>query len=373
MSLVATTAFGLEAIVKRELEGLGFADLQVSDGMVEFQGDFKAVARANLNLRSADRIYVKIGEFKALTFDELFEGVKALPWSDWIPADGVFPVTGKAVKSILHSVPDCQAITKKAVVESLKKKYGLSIFPENGAAYMIRVALHKDIASLLLDTSGEALHRRGYRLQGVEASLKETLAAALVQLSFWEPGRLLLDPFCGSGTIPIEAALIGREIAPGLLRSFAAEKWGCSPAAPWQEERELARSRIKPLSEPLIEASDMDSEAIAVSEANARRAHVTDDIHFTRKMLNELWIDREYGIVICNPPYGERMGELRDARQNYFDLGRIFRKKTGWSVYVITPDWDFERRFGAVAERKRKLFNGGMEVTYYQYFGRKPK
>ncbi|MDD2282878.1 MAG: class I SAM-dependent RNA methyltransferase, partial [Eubacteriales bacterium] len=306
IQLIATAAFGLEAVVARELRNLGYTDLEVENGRVLFAADLAAIPRTNLWLRSADRVQLLLGEFAARSFDELFEGTKALPWEDWIPEDGEFPVQGKSIKSQLHSVPDCQAIVKKAVVERLKQKYKVQWFQETGPRYSIQVALLKDRATLTIDTSGAGLHKRGYRVEAGQAPIKETLAAALVQLSHWQPQRLLLDPFCGSGTILIEAALIGDNIAPGLTRRFAAEDWPQLGRAMWQEARNEASGAIE--DNPLkLQGSDIDERIIATARQNADNAGVADKIHFQRRELAQVRSSVKYGCLITNPPYGERL------------------------------------------------------------------
>jgi len=372
VELIATATFGLEAVVKRELQNLGYGDVNVSDGRVDFAGDLKAVPRANLWLRSADRVLLKVGEFKASTFDELFEKTKVLPWSDWIPPDGRFPVNGKSIKSRLFSISDCQAIVKKAVVESLKRKYTVEWFPETGLEFVIQVALLNDVATLTLDTSGEGLHKRGYRREAGEAPLKETLAAALVELSYWRKDRLLLDPFCGSGTIPIEAALIGRNIAPGLNRSFASESWPALDRNLWKEARVEAFRAIDNGAAIRILASDVDPQAVTIARENAAEAGVEDCVEFAVKPLREVALPGKYGIVITNPPYGQRIGAKKELGKLYQDMGKIIGVDPTWSVYVLTADENFESFYGARADRKRKLYNGNIKVDYYQFYGKRP-
>lgn len=369
--LIATAAFGLEAVVARELRSLGFDELRVENGRVFFVTDLAGIARANLWLRSADRVQLCMGEFVARTFDELFERTKALPWEDWIPADGEFPVQGKSVKSQLFSVSDCQAIVKKAVVERLKQKYAVEWFQESGARYSIQVALLKDRVTLTIDTSGAGLHKRGYREEAGEAPIKETLAAALVQLSHWNWGRLLLDPLCGSGTILIEAAMIGDNIAPGLTRRFAAEDWGVMGKSLWNQARAEASAAIQD-NPMLIQGSDIDGRVLALARANADNAGVGDKIHFQRRALSEVQSSRKYGCVITNPPYGERLEDISSVLKLYKEMGRIFAPWDTWSVYVITSNQDFEKQYGRKADKKRKLYNGRIECDYYQYIGPPP-
>ncbi len=371
INLVATAAFGLEAVVARELRNLGFQDLQVDNGRVLFPSDLAGIARANLWLRSADRVQLNMGEFEARSFDELFERTKALPWEDWIPCQGEFPVQGKSIKSQLHSVPDCQAIVKKAVVERLKQKYKVQWFEETGPRYSIQVALLKDVATLTIDTSGVGLHKRGYREGAGGAPIKETLAASLVQLSHWQPGRLLLDPLCGSGTILIEAALLGDNIAPGLTRRFAAEDWELLGRDLWTKIRAEASAQIQ--DNPLeLQGSDSDGGVLAQARANADNAGVGDKIHFQRRDLGEVRSSYKYGCIITNPPYGERLGDSARVKLLHREMGRVFAPWDTWSIYVITSNQDFEREFGRQADKKRKLFNGRIQCDYYQFIGPPP-
>ncbi len=372
INLIATSTFGLEACVKREAIRLGFENIKTYDGRVEFTGDESTIAKANLWMRFASKILIKVGEFKAVTFDELFEGTKALDWGSWITEDGKFTVTGKSVKSTLFSVSDCQAIVKKAVVEKLKQKYHVPWFDETGAEYTIQVALLNDIATLTIDTSGSGLHKRGYRETAMIAPLKETLAAAMVDLSYWNKDRILLDPMCGSGTIPIEAALIARNIAPGLNRKFASEEWARIDNSIWKQERINAYKAINYDVMPKIYGSDMDAEAIEVAKENAIKAGVDDCIEFTVKPCQEVVLPGDYGCLITNPPYGERIGELKEVEDLYRSLGKIMATNPTWSSYVITSMEYFEKLFGRKADAKRKLFNGRIKIDYYQFYGPRP-
>lgn len=372
INLIATTTFGLEACVKREVINLGFSDVKTFDGRVEFTGDEADIAKANLWLRFASKVLIKVGEYKATTFDQLFEGAKALDWGEWITEDGKFTVTGKSVKSTLFSVPDCQAIVKKAVVEKLKMKYNVDWFDETGADYTIQVALLNDLATLTIDTTGGGLHKRGYRETAMVAPLKETLAAAMVDLSYWKRDRVLLDPLCGSGTIPIEAALIAKNIAPGLNRKFASEEWARIDKSIWKQARVEAYKAIDHDFTPVIYASDMDEEAIEVARENAIKAGVDDCIEFSVKPCQEATLIGDYGCMITNPPYGERIGELKEVEQLYRDMGELMRTNSTWSAYVITSMEYFESLFGRKADAKRKLFNGRIKIDYYQFFGPKP-
>jgi putative N6-adenine-specific DNA methylase len=373
ITLIATTSFGLEAIVKRELLALGYADLKVSPGKVEFPAALADIPKVNLWLRTAGRILLKMGEFSAVTFDELFEQTRALRWEEWITQDGKFTVTGKSVKSTLGSVRACQAIVKKAVVENLKSAYNITWFEETGAEFTIQVAMLNDKALLTIDTSGSGLNKRGYRTQAGKASLRETLAAAIVQLSFWTHERLLIDPMCGSGTIPIEAAMIGRNIAPGLRRNFAAEGWPAIRIRDWQLERGKAKSAV--LDRPSLEiiGYDLEQSNIEACKLNARKAGVAGDIQFQRKDLHDLWIDQQYGIVISNPPYGLKVGGFKEINKLYISINKIFKKKKGWSLYILTADKHFPDYFKrSRPDRVRKLYNGSLEVNLYQYFGARP-
>ncbi len=373
ITLIAITKFGLETVVKNEIKELGFEDLRVSDGKIEFEAQMIDIPRLNLWLRCADRVLIKIAEFKALTFDELFEKTKALPWENWIPADGEFPVNAKSVKSVLQSSKTCQSIVKKAVVDRLTDYHAVDWFPETGPLYSIQVSMRNDIAQLTLDTSGAGLHKRGYREDGGDAPLKETLAAALVKLSYWDKDRLLIDPLCGSGTILIEAAMIARNIAPGLKRSFAAEEWPLIESDVWQAARREAQDARLVNDELQIFGYDIDGASIKMARFNANKAGVSRNISFEQKDVKALWIDRQYGVLISNPPYGRRMANYRELNAIYISLNKTFRKKKGWSIYVLTADSKFPDYFKrARPNRVRKLYNGNIKVNYYQYYGEKP-
>ncbi|GED30025.1 class I SAM-dependent RNA methyltransferase [Brevibacillus centrosporus] len=372
VELIATATFGLESVVAEEVKALGYTDVQVENGKVTFTAEISAIARTNLWLRTADRVRLKIGEFQATTFDELFEKTKALPWADWITEDGTFPVEGKSVKSTLFSVPDCQAIVKKAVVESLKKTYKRDWFEENGPLYKIEVALLKDVATLTIDTSGPGLHKRGYRELIGTAPLKETMAAALIMLSRWKPDRVFMDPFCGSGTIPIEAALIGQNIAPGMNREFVSESWPAIPKSAWREARAETHDLARYDQKLEIIGTDVDEEILKIARTNALEAGVDDLIHFQRMDVRDIRTKKKYGYLICNPPYGERLGEWKQVSRMYGEMGKTFAALDTWSFYVITSDELFEEHFGRKASKKRKLYNGNMKVDYYQFFGPKP-
>lgn len=373
LELIATATFGLEAVVKREIEALGYKIVKSEDAKITYMGDERAIARSNLWLRSADRVLLKMGEFKALEFEDLFQQTKAIAWEEIIPADGKFTVTGTSVKSKLHSVPACQSIVKKAIVERLGSFYCIDRFEETGAEYTVKVTILKDRVTLTIDTSGAGLHKRGYRVSDVAAPIKETLAAAMVQLSFWKAGRLLVDPCCGSGTIPIEAAMIGRNIAPGLNRKFASQEWDIIPPEIWKEERKAAFEAIDYDADIRIEASDISGRAVEAALENAAEAGVDDCIEFKKMDMANLTAEEEGGIVITNPPYGERIGEKKQIEAIYRAYSEFYRKNPTWSLFMVTTDKEVENKiFGRPADRRRKLYNGRLEVCYYQFHGQKP-
>lgn len=372
IELIATAAFGLEAVVSRELKLLGYEEQKVEDGKVTFLADEAAICRTNLWLRTADRVLIKMGSFNATSFEELFQQTKALPWPDWLPENANFPVEGKSVRSQLFSVSDCQAIVKKAIVEKMKQKYKQSWFDENGPRYRIEVALLKDVATLTIDTSGAGLHKRGYRQLVGQAPLKETLAAAMIYLARWYHDRILVDPFCGTGTIPIEAALIGQNIAPGLHREFAAQKWPNMPESLWKQTREEAQSLLLKERKLRIIGNDIDDKALSLARYHACQAGVEEQIHFQRQPVAELHSRYKYGFVICNPPYGERIGEHREVEDLYKQMRQVMKPLDTWSFYVLTSHPEFERFFGRKADKKRKLYNGRIQCNYYQYFGPRP-
>ncbi len=365
-TLIATSAFGLESVVAHELAGLGYANTKVDTGRVVFEGDEYDIVRCNIKLRTADRLLIRMAEFRAVDFEELFQGTLAVPWEQVITADGKMHVTGKSIKSTLFSVPDCQSIVKKAVVEAMKRRYTASWFPEDGPVFKIEVALLKDVVTLTLDTSGNGLHKRGYRKGAGEAPLRETLAAAMVLLSRWKPDRILADPMCGSGTIPIEAAMIGRNIAPGINRSFIAEGWPLIPQKVWANVREEAREAIN-RDDFQILASDIDSRVFKKARENAENAMVGENILFQRKPLEEFSTKRKYGCIISNPPYGERMGEKSEAEAIYRTLGGLYEKLDTWSFYILSSHPDFQKCFGSGADKNRKLYNGKIKCYFYQY------
>ncbi len=370
--LIATTTFGLESVVTRELEGLGYSGTRTLDGKVYFSGDERDIARCNMWLRSADRLLIKVGEFPAPDFGALFDRTVDLPWSELLPVDATFPVSGRSVQSRLHAVPAVQGCVKKAIVESLKKKYNRFRFDETGAEFAIEVALLRDVATLTIDTSGEGLHKRGYREYAGPAPLRETMAAGLLQLSYWNRDRQFIDPFCGSGTLPIEAALIGRNMAPGSGRSFIAEDWPWMDRKMWKDVRMEARDLRQPRMTEPIQGFDHDPAAVRLSEKSAAEAGVSGDIQFRIQEISELRSSREYGVIVCNPPYGERMGSPEEVEAVYRELGRVCDSLPTWSFYVITSNTWFEKHFGRRAPRRRKLYNGRLECQFYQYMGPPP-
>lgn len=368
LTLCAPCLFGLEGPLGNELRHMDMETVAPENGRVRFVSDAEGLARANLRSRFAERILLELGRFPARTFDELFEGVRALPWERFIPARGAFPVKGWSLTSALHSIPDCQKIVKKAAADRLGQVYHVSWMPEDGETYQIQFAILKDEASLYLDTSGVGLHKRGYRPAQVAAPLRETLAAALVDIAGYRGRGDFCDPFCGSGTIAVEAALAARNRAPGLLRSFAAEQWSCFPAALWAAARADARSR-EYRGEYHIYASDIDARAVETTLANAGRAGMADIVQVSRADARTFARRTEGGVIVTNPPYGERMMEKAEAEALYAAFGAAWRKTEGWKLCVLSGNPDFERAFGAQAERRRKLYNGMIRCDLFQYGG----
>jgi len=370
--LIATSTFGIEGVVKRELVNLGFKVSKTENGKVSFFTDAQGIAKANLWLRTADRVLLKIAEFKAYTFDELFDKTNKLDWSKYISKEGKFIINAKSVKSKLYSITDCQKIVKKSIVENLKNKYNVSWLEETKETYSVLVSILKDTVTLTLDTSGIGLHKRGYRIRGVKAPLKETLAATLVLLSYWNKDRILYDVFCGSGTIAIEAAMIGRNIAPGLNRDFASKHWSFIDKSVWKEETKKAYLAIDHNVELKIFASDIDEFNILGAIENAEEAGVDDCIIFIKKDFRDVEYNDDYGVIISNPPYGERLSSDESIEKLYKDMGIIFNKLDTWSKYIITAFKGFEDVYKKKADRQRKLYNGRIETWYYQYYGPRP-
>ena len=369
--LVATAAMGLEAIVAEEVKALGY-ETTTENGKVYFEGDERAIARANTWLRVADRVKIVAAQFPARTFDQLFENTKAIEWEKFLPVDAAFPVQGKSVKSTLFSVPDCQAIVKKAIVERLKLAYKrIGFLDESGATYKIEISILKDVATITIDTSGAGLHKRGYRHGQGEAPLKETLAAALVKISKWSPNRPFVDPFCGSGTIPIEAAMIGQNIAPGFNRDFHSEAWAWMPQKIWDDVRNEAEDLADYDQHLEIIGSDIDHKMIQIAEQNSFESGFADLISFKQMQASDFTTNLMDGVMIGNPPYGERIGEVEEIEKAISDLGHLMENYSSWSVYMLSSMENFENLYGRKATKKRKLFNGFIRTDYYQFWGKR--
>lgn len=374
MELIAPCHFGLEAVLKREIIDIGYDIIKVEDGRVFYLGDEEALARGNIFLRSAERILLKVAEFEARTFEELFENTKEIPWEDYLPKDAKFWVTkASSIKSKLFSSSDIQSIVKKAIVERMKQTYHQEWFEESGAAYPIRVFLYKDRVTVALDSSGDSLHKRGYRLLHGKAPLSETLASALILLTPWKKDRILVDPFCGSGTFPIEAALIGTNRAPGMNRRFEAQNWeNLIEKAIWRDAFEEAHDLIDDSVKMDIQGYDIDYKMLKIARENAKLAGVDKHIHFQERPVSELSHPKKYGFIITNPPYGERLEEKKDLPMLYGQIGDVFSKLDTWSKYVLTAYEDAEKYIGKKATKNRKIYNGMMKTYLYQYLGPKP-
>lgn len=374
LELAAPCHFGLEAVLKREICDLGYEILSVEDGRVVFLGDARAVCRANMFLRTAERVLLVAGRFHAATFDELFEGIKALPWEEYLPKDGRFWVKkASSVKSRLFSAPDIQSIAKKAMVERMKQRYRAEWFAETGADYPVRLFLYKDDVTVTIDTSGEALHKRGYRTLRSKAPIAETLAASLILLTPWRGDRILVDPFCGSGTFPIEAAMMAAHIAPGLNREFSAMQWSnLIDRRLWDETAAEAREQVNTDIQTDIQGYDIDGEIIKAARENARRAGVERLIHFQTRPVAQLHHPKKYGFLITNPPYGERLREKAALPELYAQLGEAYERLDSWSMYMITAYEDALRYIGRKPDRNRKIYNGMLKTYFYQFLGPKP-
>ncbi len=372
--LIAPCHFGLEAVLKREIYDLGYEITEVEDGRVTFEGDAEAICRANIFLRTAERVLLKVGKFKAVTFDELFEGIKALPWEEYIPKDGRFGVKkASSIKSKLFSSSDIQSIVKKAIVERLKEKYHIAWFEEDGASYPLRIFLLKDEVTAALDTSGESLHKRGYRTSLAKAPITETLAAALLLLTPWKKDRILADPFCGSGTFPIEAALMAANIAPGMNRKFLAGEWtNLIQKRLWADLAEEAREQIDTDVEVHIQGYDIDKDVVKAARENARRAGVEKMIHLQQRAVEDFSHPKKYGFLITNPPYGERLEEKEALPGLYKQIGEAYRRLDSWSMYLITGYEDAPKYIGGRPDKNRKIYNGMLKTYFYQYLGPKP-
>lgn len=369
--IVVPVLFGLESFTAKEIRRLGYDTVSVEDGRVTFLGGYKDAYRANLWLRTGERVLIKAAEFEAVTFEELFEKTKAVDWKRFLNNDSAFPVKGHSVKSQLASVRDCQAIIKKAIATKMSQSCGVQWLSEDGAQYQIQFSILKDRVTLMIDTSGEPLHKRGYRQFSNAAPLRETIAAAMVMMSYWKFEYPLLDPFCGSGTIPIEGALFKRNIAPGLGREFAMNGFCQMTQSIMTETAEEAQSLVKDV--PLeIYASDIDPSCVELTRSNAKKAGVDEFINADCQRAENVFIDKPYGTIICNPPYGERMGEKKECERLYSSIGKTFERLDKWNYYILTSNENFEKLFGKRASKKRKIYNGMIKCNIYQYFGEKP-
>jgi len=372
INLIATTNFGLEAVTKRELLDLGYKDIKVSDGRIEINCKLKDIPKLNLRLRTCERILLLVDKFEATTFEELFDKVYEINWPDYIDERDNFIIQGRSRNSKLFSISDCQRITEKAIIEKLKTKYKTSWFEKSGPRVKVEVSLLNDIAEITIDTSGDGLHKRGYREINYKAPLSETIAASLIKLSFWNKDRTLSDPFCGSGTIPIEAAMIGKNIAPGLMRKFDFENFKFLDGDYFKEEKKICYSEIKYDEKLDIIASDISHKAIEIAKNNSELLGLDEDISFFQKDIRELDLADNYGVIVTNPPYGERIGK-EDVDELNRELGNLSKSLKTWSIYVITANEKFEKNFGKKADRNRKLYNGRIKSYFYQYYGPKPK
>ncbi len=372
--LIAPCHFGLEAVLKKEILDLGYEISLVEDGRVTFIGDDEAICRANVFLRTAERVLLKAGSFKAETFEELFQGTRNIPWEDFIPEDGKFWVTkASSIKSKLFSPSDIQSIMKKAMVERLKNRYGVTWFPENGASYPLRVFLYKDMVTVGIDTSGESLHKRGYRTLTSKAPITETLAAALILLTPWNRDRILVDPFCGSGTFPIKAAMMAANMAPGMNRSFLAEEWrNVIKRKCWYEAMDEAGDLVEEDVQVDIQGYDVDGDIVKAARSNARSAGVDHMIHFQRRPVSAMSHPKKYGFIISNPPYGERIEEKENLPALYREIGERFAALDSWSMYLITSYEDAQKYIGRKADKNRKIYNGMLKTYFYQFMGPRP-
>ena len=372
--LLVPCHFGLEAVLKREIYDLGYEITKVEDGRVTFEGDEEAICRANIFLRTAERVMIQVGRFKATTFEELFQGIKNLPWEEYIPEDGKFWVKkASSINSKLFSPSDIQSIAKKAMVERMKQKYHKEWFKEDGAAYPVRIFLLKDEVTVALDTSGDSLHKRGYRTMTSKAPLTETLAASLIMLTPWRKDRILVDPFCGSGTFPIEAAMIAANIAPGMNRDFTAEEWtNLIDRKLWYECVKEAEDMIDTTVKVDIQGYDIDGDVIKAARENAKRAGVEHMIHFQQRAVADLSHPKKYGFIITNPPYGERLEDKADLPDLYTQIGQAYQRLDSWSMFLITSYTDTEKYIGRKADKNRTIYNGMLKTYFYQFLGPKP-
>lgn len=372
--LLVPCHFGLEAVLKREIYDLGYEITKVEDGRVTFEGDEEAICRANIFLRTAERVMIQVGRFKATTFEELFQGIKNLPWEEYIPEDGKFWVKkASSINSKLFSPSDIQSIAKKAMVERMKQKYHKEWFKEDGAAYPVRIFLLKDEVTVALDTSGDSLHKRGYRTMTSKAPLTETLAASLIMLTPWRKDRILVDPFCGSGTFPIEAVMIAANVAPGMNRDFTAEEWtNLIDRKLWYECVKEAEDMIDTTVKVDIQGYDIDGDVIKAARENAKRAGVEHMIHFQQRAVADLSHPKKYGFIITNPPYGERLEDKADLPELYTQIGQVYQRLDSWSMFLITSYTDTEKYIGRKADKNRKIYNGMLKTYFYQFLGPKP-
>ena len=365
--LTVPTFFGTEAIVAYQIRSLGYETSEVTDGKVTFEGDCEAIALANVNLRCGERVLVKMAEFKATTFEELFEGVRRIDWQNFVQSDCAFPVKGSSLKSTLSSVPACTSIVKKAIVKKLSEKYGVEQFEETGPMMRVQFSLLRDVATIYLDTTGDALYKRGYREKGVAAPLRETLAFSMIDITRWRGDRPFIDPFCGSGTIPIEAALYAKNIAPGINRSFASEKWRIMGDC-FKDAREEAKENVNNDIEPIIFASDIDPDAVRLAMSNAKKAGVDKFIKFNCCDAKDAHVFKEKGVIVCNPPYGERLLDRKKCEALYTMMGKKFSEYSEAGKYILTSHEEFEKFYGREADKRRKLYNGMLKCNLYQYF-----
>lgn len=372
IKIVVNMNFGLESVVKRELLGLGYDKLEVSDGQIKFDGNLRDIAILNLRLRSAERVFIEIASFEALSFEELFDNAYAIDWEDIISEEGNFIVQGRSAKSKLFSVSDCQRITEKAIIKKLQKTYKIDYFEKTKERYKLEVILYKDVARILLDTSGSGLHKRGYRAASYKAPISETLAAGLIQLSFWNDSRVFWDPFCGSGTLAIEAAMIGKNIAPGLSRKFDFEEFIFMDKEIMKEEKVKCYQEIDYDKELEIYGTDISRQAIEIAKSNAEILGLENDIKFFVKDIRDLDLAGDYGVIVTNPPYGVRIGG-DDLAELEKELGKLYKENPTWSLFAISADEKFEKNFGKKSNRNRKLYNGRIKTYYYQYHGPMPK
>jgi len=372
MNIIVICIFGIESVVSRELSNLGINDVEISNGRISFEGRMEDIARCNIWLRAAERVYFEADNFDAYDFDMLYDGVRKIDWMELVPPDAVINVRTSSIDSRLYSTRDCQSIAKKAIVDKVTENTGSSRLPETGKDFSVEIFIHKDNVSVCIDTTGTGLHKRGYRTYNVEAPLKETIAAALISISYWRPGRVLLDPFCGSGTFPVEAAMMAMNIAPGKNRKFAFEDWTTENKKTADFIRNDAAASVEQVKEVFIKGSDISDKNVEIARKHAIAAGVSEAVSFTASDFRSLGINDEYGILISNPPYGIRISDKKKVEGLYKSIGRKFREMDTWSKYILTANDDFENICGIRADKRRKIYNGTIKCTYYQYFGPRP-